>query len=42
MNIIIFIKKMMFVANEEVVEMYDRKDLTYELAKEFNLLVDIE
>lgn len=30
------------VANEEVVEMYDRKDLTYELAKEFNLLVDIE
>ena len=30
------------VANEEVVEQYDRKDLTYELAKEFNLLVDIE
>lgn len=29
-------------ANEEVVEMYDRKSLTYELAKEFNLLVDIE
>jgi len=30
------------VANEEVVELYDRKTLTYELAKEFNLLVDIE
>ncbi len=29
-------------ANEEVVELYDRKTLTYELAKEFNLLVDIE
>ncbi|MEP7146466.1 MAG: glycosyltransferase [bacterium] len=30
------------VANEEVVEQYDRKSQTYELAKEFNLLVDIE
>ena len=30
------------VANEEVVELYNRKTLTYELAKEFNLLVDIE
>ncbi len=30
------------VANEEVVAQYDRKSLTYELAKEFNLLVDIE
>ncbi|MDZ4711906.1 MAG: glycosyltransferase [bacterium] len=29
-------------ANEEVVELYDRKNLTYELSKEFNLLVDIE
>ncbi|MEO8211272.1 MAG: glycosyltransferase [bacterium] len=29
-------------ANEEVVVQYDRKSLTYELAKEFNLLVDIE
>lgn len=30
------------IANEDVVEQYDRKTLTYELAKEFNLLVDIE
>lgn len=29
-------------ANQEVVDQYDRKLLTYELAKEFNLLVDIE
>jgi hypothetical protein len=29
-------------ANEEVVDLYDRKNLTYELSKEFNLLVDIE
>ncbi len=29
-------------ANAEVVEQYDRKSQTYELAKEFNLLVDIE
>jgi glycosyltransferase involved in cell wall biosynthesis len=29
-------------ANEEMVQQYDRKDLTYELAKELNLLVDIE
>lgn len=29
-------------ANEEVAEQYDRKALTYELAKELNLLVDIE
>ncbi len=30
------------IANESVVEQYDRKLLTYDLAKEFNLLVDIE
>ncbi len=29
-------------ANEDTVVQYDRKDLTYELAKELNLLVDIE
>lgn len=29
-------------ANEDHVQLYDRKDLTYELAKELNLLVDIE
>ncbi len=29
-------------ANNDVVEQFDRKSLTYELAKEFNLLVDIE
>lgn len=30
------------VPKEEVTEQYDRKNLTYELSKEFNLLVDIE
>lgn len=29
-------------ANEEMLEEYDRKNLTYELAKEFNLLKDID
>jgi glycosyltransferase involved in cell wall biosynthesis len=29
-------------ANEDVVSQFNRKDLTYELAKEFNLLLDIE
>lgn len=28
--------------SEEMIQQYDRKDLTYELAKELNLLVDIE
>ncbi|MBS1516305.1 MAG: glycosyltransferase [Bacteroidetes bacterium] len=30
------------MANEEMLEEYDRKNLTYELAKEFNLLKDID
>ena len=30
------------VANEEMIQQYDRKELTYDLAKELNLLVDIE
>jgi len=29
-------------ANEEMISEYDRKNLTYELAKEFNLLIDID
>jgi len=29
-------------ANEEMIRQYDRKELTYDLAKELNLLVDIE
>jgi glycosyltransferase involved in cell wall biosynthesis len=38
----LFKNNSMPAANEELVQQYDRKDLTYELAKEFNLLVDIE
>ncbi|MBX7043732.1 MAG: glycosyltransferase [Ignavibacteria bacterium] len=30
------------IPSEEMIQQYDRKDLTYELAKELNLLVDIE
>ena len=30
------------IANEEMIQQFDRKELTYDLAKELNLLVDIE
>lgn len=38
----LFKNNAMPAANEELVLQYERKALTYELAKEFNLLVDIE
>lgn len=38
----LFKKNALPAANEEVVAQYDRKSQTYELAKELNLLVDIE
>lgn len=37
-----FKNKTLPAANNDVVEQFDRKSLTYELAKELNLLVDIE
>jgi len=39
---LMFKNKSLPAANNEVVEQFERKALTYELAKEFNLLVDIE
>ena len=39
---LMFKNKTMPAANNDVVEQFERKALTYELAKEFNLLVDIE
>ena len=39
---LMFRNKSLPAANNEVVEQFERKALTYELAKEFNLLVDIE
>ncbi len=39
---LMFKNKSLPAANNDVVEQFDRKALTYELAKEFNLLVDIE
>lgn len=39
---LMFRNKSLPAANNEVVEQFERKALTYDLAKEFNLLVDIE
>jgi glycosyltransferase involved in cell wall biosynthesis len=39
---LLFEQNKMPVANEEIVKLYDRKQLTSELAKEFNYLLDVE
>lgn len=39
---LLFEQNKMPVANEEMVRLYDRKQLTSELAKEFNYLLDVE